>query len=235
MTPHISAQKDDYAPVVLLPGDPLRAKWIAETFLNDIRQVNDVRGMLGFTGTYKGKPVSVQGTGMGMPSCSIYCHELIEFYGVKSLIRVGTCGGMQESLKVRDLILGLSASTDSAMNHVRFKGMDFAPHASYRLVAAAAEAAKAAKLDLKIGGIVSSDQFYADAPDHLGKFIEYGVLAVEMEANAIYSLAAKFGVDALAICAVSDNIITGEQISATERQASLNEMITLALETAISE
>lgn len=235
MTPHISAAKDDYAPVVLLPGDPLRAKWIAETFLSDIRQVNDVRGMLGFTGTYKGKPVSVQGTGMGMPSCSIYCHELLEFYGVKSLIRVGTCGGMQKDLKVRDLILGLSASTDSAMNNIRFKGMDFAPSASYRLVAAAAEAAKAQELDMKVGGIISSDVFYADAKDHLAKFIEYGVLAVEMEANAIYSLAAKFGAEALAICAVSDNILTGEQIPAADRQQTLNDMITVALETAISE
>lgn len=234
MTPHISAQKGDYASAVLLPGDPLRAKWIAETFLSDIRQVNDVRGMFGFTGTYKAKPVSVQGTGMGMPSCSIYCNELLDVYDVKTLIRVGTCGGLQKELQVRDLILGLSASTDSAMNKVRFNGMDFAPHATYRLVAAAVKAAEAQNLEMKMGGIVSNDVFYADAPDHLAKFIEYGVLAVEMEANAIYSLAAKFGAEALAICAVSDNLITGEEISPADRQATLNDMITIALETAIS-
>jgi purine-nucleoside phosphorylase len=235
MTPHNHAQPGDYAEAVLLPGDPLRAKWIAETFLADARQVNGVRNCLGFTGSYKGKRVSVQATGMGQPSLSIYVHELINSYGVKTLIRVGTCGGLNAKVKVRDVILAQAASTDSAIVKDRFGPYNFAPIADFALLRKAAEKAEAAGLKVHAGNMLSSDIFYHLEPglEGYGLLPEHGVIGVEMEAAALYTLAARFGVRALAVCTMTDCLITGEQIDADARQTSLKEMVTLALEVAI--
>lgn len=235
MTPHINAAKGDYAETVLLPGDPLRAKWIAETFLSDVRQVNTVRNMLGFTGTYKGRAISVQGTGMGMPSASIYMYELMDVYGVKNLIRVGTCGAIHADVPVRRVILGQTASTDNGVNRRRFDGMDYAAGADFGLLHQAFHIGQSREMDVVVGGIFSADEFYSDAGlDHYAKMAAHGVLAVEMEANALYTLATKFEARALAICSVSDNIVTGEQIDATDRQQSLTDMVELALETVLT-
>lgn len=235
MTPHNHAQPGDYAEAVLLPGDPLRAKWIAETFFDDARQVNGVRNCLGYTGTYKGKPVSVQATGMGQPSLSIYVHELINSYGVKTLIRVGTCGGLNAKVKVRDVILAQAASTDSAIVKDRFGPYNFAPIADFGLLRKAAEKAEAAGLKVHAGNMLSSDIFYHLEPglEGYGLLPEHGVIGVEMEAAALYTLAARFGVRALAVCTMTDCLITGEQIDADARQTSLKDMVTLALEVAI--
>ena len=202
MSLHIAAQAGDIAETILLPGDPLRAKHIAETMLENPVCYNEIRGMLGFTGTYKGQRVSVQGTGMGMPSISIYAHELINSYGVKNLIRVGTCGALQPHLKLRDVIIAMSASTNSAMNQQAFKGMTFAPTADFELLRRAYEVAVAKGYTVNVGTILSSDAFYTHDPEEWKLWAEFGVLAVEMEAAALYSLAAKFGVNALAICTV---------------------------------
>lgn len=235
MTPHNHAQPGDYAEAVLLPGDPLRAKWIAETFLVDARQVNGVRNCLGFTGSYKGKQVSVQATGMGQPSLSIYVHELINSYGVKTLLRVGTCGGLNAKVKVRDVILAQAASTDSAIVKDRFGPYNFAPIADFGLLRKAAEKAEAAGLKVHAGNMLSSDIFYHREPglEGYGLLPDHGVIGVEMEAAALYTLAARFGVRALAVCTMTDCLITGEQIDADARQTSLKDMVTLALEVAI--
>ncbi|GLQ54485.1 purine-nucleoside phosphorylase [Devosia nitrariae] len=235
MTPHNQAQPGDYAEAVLLPGDPLRAKWIAETFLADARQVNGVRNCLGFTGSYKGKRVSVQATGMGQPSLSIYVHELINSYGVKTLLRVGTCGGLNAKVKVRDVILAQAASTDSAIVKDRFGPYNFAPIADFGLLRKAAEKAEAAGLKVHAGNMLSSDIFYHREPglEGYGLLPDHGVIGVEMEAAALYTLAARFGVRALAVCTMTDCLITGEQIDADARQTSLKDMVTLALEVAI--
>jgi purine-nucleoside phosphorylase, family 1 (deoD) len=235
MTPHNHAQPGDYAEAVLLPGDPLRAKWIAETFLTDAKLVNSVRNCLGFTGTYKGKRVSVQATGMGQPSLSIYVHELINSYGVKTLIRVGTCGGLNAKVKVRDVILAQAATTDSAIVKDRFGPYNFAPIADFGLLRAAAGKAEAAGLRFHAGNMLSSDIFYHREPglDGYGLLPDHGVIGVEMEAAALYTLAARFGVRALAVCTMTDCLITGEEISAEARQTSLKDMVTLALEVAI--
>ena len=235
MTPHNHAQPGDYAEAVLLPGDPLRVKWIAETFLADARQVNGVRNCLGFTGTYRGKRVSVQATGMGQPSLSIYVHELINSYGVKTLIRVGTCGGLNAKVKVRDVILAQAASTDSAIVKDRFGPYNFAPIADFSLLRKAAEKAEAAGLKVHAGNMLSSDIFYHLEPglEGYGLLPDHGVIGVEMEAAALYTLAARFGVRALAVCTMTDCLITGEQIDADARQTSLKDMVTLALEVAI--
>ena len=234
MTPHNHAIKGDYAEAVLLPGDPLRAKWIAETFLDDAKLVNSVRNCLGYTGTWKGKKVSVQATGMGQPSLSIYVHELINTYGLKTLIRVGTCGGLNARVKVRDLILAQAASTDSAIVRDRFGPYNFAPIADFGLLRAAAEKAEAAGMRFHAGNMLSSDIFYhADGFAGYDKLPDHGVIGVEMEAAALYTLAARFGVKALTICTMTDCLITHEEIDANERQTSLKEMVSLALDVAV--
>lgn len=233
MTPHNEAAAGDYAEAVLLPGDPLRAKWIAETFLEDARCVNRVRNCLGFTGRYKGVRVSVQATGMGQPSTAIYVHELLAMYGVRTLLRVGTCGAIAEHVKVRDIVIGMTASTDGAMNGALFNAWRFAPCADFGLLRDAAARAEQAGLRWHAGGIVSADQFYH--PDGVSAFAPlsaHGVLAVEMEAAAIYTLAARHRARALAICTVSDSLVTHEEMSAADRQNSLEDMARLALDVA---
>lgn len=229
MSVHIGAEAGAVAPTVLLPGDPLRAKYVAETYLSDVTQYNSVRGMLGFTGAWNGTPVSVQGSGMGMPSLAIYANELICDYGAKRLIRIGSCGSMQESVKVRDLVVALSASTDSGMNQRRFRGMDFAATANWSLVERATTLARERNLSFHAGNILSSDGFYQDDPDEWKLWAAYGVLAVEMETNQLYTLAAKYSVEALCLLTVSDSLVTGEALSSEERQTSFHEMMELAL------
>jgi purine-nucleoside phosphorylase len=234
MTPHNHAKQGDYADAVLLPGDPLRAKWIAETFLDDPILVNSVRNCLGYTGTWKGKSVSVQATGMGQPSLAIYVHELINTYGLKTLIRVGTCGGLNAKVKVRDLILAQAASTDSTIVRDRFGPYNFAPMADFGLLRAAAEKAEAAGMRYHAGNMLSSDIFYhADGFAGYDKLPEHGVIGVEMEAAALYTLCARFAAKGLAICTMTDCLITHEEIDANERQTSLREMVTLALDVAV--
>jgi purine-nucleoside phosphorylase len=232
-TPHINAEMGDFADVVLMPGDPLRAKYIAETFLQDVRQVNNVRGMLGFTGTYKGRKISVMGHGMGIPSCSIYAKELITDFGVKTLIRVGSCGAVMDDVKLRDVVIGMGACTDSKVNRQRFKDHDFAAIADYDLVHNAVEASKARNVNVRVGNLFSADLFYSPDPDMFKVMEKYGILGVEMEAAGIYGVAAEFGARALTICTVSDHIKTGEQTTSEERQTTFNEMIEIALDSVL--
>ncbi|KFL30229.1 purine nucleoside phosphorylase [Devosia riboflavina] len=234
MTPHNHAKEGDYAEAVLLPGDPLRAKWIAETFFENPRLVNSVRNCLGYTGTWKGKPISVQASGMGQPSLSIYVHELINNYGAKTLIRVGTCGGLNAKVKVRDVILAQAASTDSSIVKGRFGAFNFAPIADFGLLRSAADKADAKGLKFHAGNMLSSDIFYhADGFAGYDKLPDHGVIGVEMEAAALYTLAARFGVKALTICTMTDCLITHEEISADARQTSLKDMVELALDVAV--
>ena len=233
-TPHIGAEKGQIAETILLPGDPLRAKYIAETFLEDVVQYNNVRGMLGFTGTYKGKRISVQGTGMGIPSIGIYSHELISEFGVKNLIRIGTAGSYQEDVKLRDVVIAMSASTDSAINKLRFNGADYAPTANADMVFKAYEIAKEKALNVKAGNVFTSDTFYGDDPEAWKKWAKFGVLCVEMETAQLYTTAAKLGAKALTLLTISDSFITSEVTTAEERQTTFNDMIVVALETAIS-
>ena len=234
MTPHNHAKPGDYAEAVLLPGDPLRAKWIAETFFEDAQLVNSVRNCLGYTGTWKGRRVSVQATGMGQPSLSIYVHELINVYGARTLIRVGTCGGLNARVKVRDLVLAQAASTDSSIVKGRFGAFNFAPIADFGLLRAAADKAEAAGLRFHAGNMLSSDIFYhADGMAGYDTLPQHGVIGVEMEAAALYTLAARFDVRALTICTMTDCLITKEEIDANERQTSLREMVELALDVAV--
>jgi len=230
MTPHLSAKAGEIAESILLPGDPLRAKHIAQTFLESPVLYNEVRGMLGYTGTYKGKRVSVQGTGMGIPSASIYINELIQFYGCKTLIRVGTCGSMQEHVQLRDVVIAQAACTDSAINRIRFGGQDYAPIANFDLMRSAYQHATARGMQVHVGNILSSDTFYHDHPESYKLWARFGVLAIEMEAAGLYTLAAKFGVRALTILTVSDHLVTHEKTSAQERQTTFNQMIEAALE-----
>jgi purine-nucleoside phosphorylase len=234
MTPHNEAKPGDYAEAVLLPGDPLRAKWIAETFFADARQVNGVRNCLGFTGTWKGKPISVQATGMGQPSLSIYVHELINVYGAKTLIRVGTCGGLNARVKVRDLIIAQAASTDSTIVKDGFGPFSYAPIADFALLRAAAAGAETAGLRAHVGNMLSSDIFYHIEPGMAGYGLlpAHGILGVEMESAALYTLAARFSVAALTVCTMTDCLITDESLSAADRQSSLRDMVTLALDVA---
>lgn len=234
MSVHIEAKAGEIAETILLPGDPLRAKYIADTYLEDVVCYNQVRGMLGFTGTYKGNRISVQGTGMGLPSISIYVNELISEYGVKNLIRVGTCGGMQENVCVRDVILAQACCTDSSMNRHIFGGYDFSPVASFPLLKAAYDRGVEKGLNLHVGNVFSSDSFYRDDKTVTGLLMQYGVLGVEMETSALYTLAAKFGVNALTILTVSDHLLTGEETTSEERQSTFNEMMEVALDAAIS-
>lgn len=229
MSIHIAAQPGEIAPTVLLPGDPLRARSIAERFLADSFCFNEVRAMYGYTGTYKGKRVSVMGSGMGQPTLAIYVNELINDYGVKTLIRVGTCGGIQPYLRVGDLVLAMTASTDSNMNRVRFKGLDFAPAASWDLLLKAYQAAQAREIKVYVGGMFAADSFYNPDPEWWKLWASYGALVVEMESSALYTLAAQHGVDALSILTVSDNVVTGESSTAAQRERDFTQMAELAL------
>lgn len=233
MSIHINAEKGAIADKILLPGDPLRAEFIAKNYLENPVCYNNVRGMLGYTGVYKGERVSVQGTGMGLPSLSIYVNELIKEYDVKKLIRVGSCGSMQSEVHVRDIILAMSSSTNSSMNKNRFKGMDFAPTADFGLFSSALETSKAMNIDIKAGNVLSSDSFYTDDPDEWKMWAAFNVLAVEMESSALYTLAAKYGVSALSILTVSDSLITWEETSSEEREKTFTQMMELALDTII--
>lgn len=232
MSIHIGARENQIAGTVLLPGDPLRAKYIAENYLENVECYNEVRGMYGFTGTYRGERVSVQGTGMGIPSVSIYINELITSYNVKKLVRIGTCGSLQEDVKIRDLILAMSASTDSNINNIRFNGRNFAPTASFNLLTRAYEAARSRDIEVKVGNVLTSDTFYDDNPDGWKLWSRFGVLGVEMEAAGLYTVAAKYGVEALAILTVSDSIVTGESTSSKEREQTFMNMVEVALELA---
>ena len=233
MSTHIGAKAGEIAETILLPGDPLRAKFIAETYLQDVQCYNEVRGMLGFTGTYKGQRISVQGTGMGIPSISIYVNELIREYGVKNLMRVGTCGSMQEHVHVRDVILAQASCTDSGANRHQFGGYDFSPIASFNLLKSAYDKGIEKGLKLHVGNVFSSDIFYRDDKSIVEKLMEHGVLAVEMETTALYTLAAKFKRNALSVLTVSDHILSGEETTAEERQTTFQGMIEVALEAAL--
>ncbi|MGD2147977.1 MAG: purine-nucleoside phosphorylase, partial [Anaerolineae bacterium] len=230
MSIHIGAGQGEVAPTVLLPGDPLRAKHIAETFLEDAVCFNEVRGMLGYTGRYRGKRVSVMGSGMGMPTLSIYVHELVNEYGVTTLIRVGTCGAFQPYLKIGDIVLAMTSSTNSHVNRLRFNGMDYAPTASFDLLLKAYETAKDLGATVYVGGMFASDTFYNDDPDWWKLWATYGVLVVEMETAELYTLAAKFGVDALSVLTVSDSLVTREWVTPEQRERGFTQMARIALE-----
>jgi purine-nucleoside phosphorylase len=234
MSIHIAAKAGEIAEAVLLPGDPLRAKFVAENFLDNTKQYTDVRGMLGYTGTYKGKLVSVQGTGMGIPSISIYVNELFREYGVKRAIRIGTAGSIQENLKVRDLVIALTACTDSAANRIRFGGRDFAPAATFPLVKKAYETAADRGWLAAVGTVLSTDMFYTEDPEEWKLWAKFGVLALEMETSELYTLAAKYGRECLSLLTISDNLIVREITSAEERQTTFTRMMEIALETAVS-
>lgn len=233
MSVHIAAKNGEIADTVLLPGDPKRAKWIAENFLENAVCYTDIRGMLGFTGTYKGKRISVQGTGMGIPSMSIYITELMKDYGVKTLIRVGSAGSYQEDIKIRDIVVALSTSTDSNINNRRFQGASFAPTVNFDLLSKVLKTAEEKNIKIKAGNILTSDEFYNDDPSYFKKWAEFGVLAVEMETAALYTLASKYKAKALSILTISDSLVSPEITSSEEREKTFNEMIELALETAI--
>lgn len=230
MSTHIGAETGQIADRILLPGDPLRAQWVAQTYLTDPQCYSTVRNMLGFTGTYRGTPVSVQGTGMGQPSMAIYAHELMAEYGVQMLVRVGSCGAMRAEVKVRDLVVAMSASTDSGMNRHRFGGIDYAPTADFDLLARLVEACRRTESDVHVGQVASWDVFYSDRPDLRDRLTEYGVLAVEMETAALYTLAAKHGARAAAVCTVSDSLVTGEATSADERERTFSAMVEATLD-----
>ncbi|WP_417422239.1 purine-nucleoside phosphorylase [Halomonas sp.] len=232
-TPHINAEQGDFADTVLMPGDPLRAKYIAETYLDDVRQVNDVRSMLGYTGTYKGRSISVMGHGMGIPSVSIYAKELITDYGVKSIIRVGSCGAVRDDVNVRDVVIGMGACTDSKVNRMRFNDHDFAAIADFELTSHAVAAAKAQNVPVKVGNIFSADLFYNPQTDMAELMKRYGIVGVEMEAAGLYGVAAEFGARALTICTVSDHILKGEALSSADRQTTFNDMMIIALDTVL--
>jgi len=233
MTPHINAPEGAFADVVLMPGDPLRAKFIAEKFLDNVQEVTNVRNMLGYTGTYKGRRISVMGHGMGIPSCSIYSKELITEYGVKKIIRVGSCGAVRQDVKLRDVVIGIGACTDSKVNRIRFRDHDFAAIADFDMVQAAVQAAKNKGVKVRAGNLFSTDLFYSPDITMFDVMEKYGILGVEMEAAGIYAVAAEYGAKALCICTVSDHIRTGEQTSSEERQLTFNEMIEIALESVL--
>ena len=234
MTIHIGAGPDDIASTVLLPGDPYRAKWAAETFLDNPRLVNEVRGMLGFTGTWRGNEVTIQGSGMGMPSLSIYVNELIRDYDAQTLIRIGSCGAMQEKVGLRDVILAMTATTVSTPSRGMFRELQFAPCADWSLLRAAADAAATHKIDAHIGGISSSDTFYDERPDLNEQMVRHGVLGVEMEAAELYTLAARYGRRALAVLTVSDHLLTGDALPSDQRERSFGAMVEIALEAAFA-
>ena len=232
MTIHIGAKKGDISETVLMPGDPYRAKWAAETFLEGAELVNEVRGMLGFTGNWRGNRVTIQGSGMGMPSLSIYANELIKDYGCQTLIRIGSCGAMQESVKVNDLILAMTASSISTPSLGIFKELNFAPSADWSLLQAAVQAADRRHVATHVGGIYSSDVFYDERPDLNEQMIRHGILGVEMEAAELYTLALRYGRRALAVLTVSDHLITGDALTSEDRERSFGDMVEIALEAA---
>ncbi|GEA51091.1 purine nucleoside phosphorylase DeoD-type 1 [Vibrio inusitatus NBRC 102082] len=232
-TPHINAEMGDFSDVVLMPGDPLRAKYIAETFLEDVVQVCDVRNMYGFTGTYKGRKISVMGHGMGIPSCSIYATELIKDYGVKKIIRVGSCGAVRDDVNLRDVVIGIGACTDSKVNRIRFKDHDFAAIADYGMARNAELAAQKLGINVKVGNLFSAELFYTPDPEMFEVMDKYGILGVEMEAAGMYGLAAEYGAKCLAICTVSDHIKRGEVTTSDERATTFNEMMEVALESVL--
>ena len=233
MSLHISARAGEIAETVLLPGDPLRAAYVAKNLLEDAQSYNQIRGMHGFTGFYKGKRVSVQGAGMGIPSNAIYIHELITEYKVQNLIRIGTCGAIQEDIPLGRIILATAASTDSNINRIRFEGLDFAPAASFGLLRRAHEISERLKLQVLTGSIFSTDSFYQDDPNRWKLWSEYGILGVEMETSILYTMAARHKVNALSILTVSDNIITGAAASSRDREEGFTEMMKIALELAL--
>ncbi|MBU5472330.1 purine-nucleoside phosphorylase [Roseburia sp. MSJ-14] len=232
-TPHIEAKEGDFAKTVLMPGDPLRAKFIAETYLENVKCVNQVRGMLAFTGTYKGKEISVMGSGMGMPSIGIYSYELFNFYGVDNIIRIGSAGAIQDDIKLMDVVIGMGASMVS--DYVAQFGCPghLAPLADYHLLSTAVESAKDLGTEVKVGNILSEDAFYNDRPNSKDAFKKMGVLAVEMESGALYLNAARAGKHALCILTISDHIYRPEELTSEERQLGFGKMIEIALETAI--
>lgn len=232
MTIHIGAEPGQIAETVLMPGDPLRAKWAAETFLKDAVLVNNTRGMMGFTGTWNGNPVTIQGSGMGMPSLSIYANELIKDFGAKTLIRIGSAGGMQSSVAVRDVVLAMTATTISTPSSAMFKELNFAPCADWSLLSAAAKAAEQKNVTTHVGGIYSSDVFYDERPDLNEQMMRHGVLCVEMEAAELYNVAARYGCRALAVLTISDHLLTGEALPADQRQSSFGDMVEIALQAA---
>jgi purine-nucleoside phosphorylase len=234
MTIHIGAAPGEIAETVLLPGDPYRAKWAAERFLDDIRLVNQVRGMLGYTGTWKGNPVTIQGSGMGMPSLSIYVNELIRDYGAKTLIRIGSCGGMQDRVALRDVILAMTATSVGTPSGTIFREVNFAPCADWGLLQAAAKAAAAQGTPTHVGGIYSSDVFYDERPDLNEQMVRHGILGVEMEAAELYTLAARYGRRALAVLTVSDHLLTGAALPSDERERSFADMVEIALQAAFA-
>lgn len=234
MTIHIGAKPGDIAETVLMPGDPLRAKWAAERFLENPLCVNEVRGMLGFTGTWRGNRVTIHGSGMGMPSLSIYANELIRDYGAKTLIRIGSCGAMQEKVALRDVILAMTASTISTPSSGIFRELNFAPCADWGLLSAAARAAEAKGATTHVGGIYSADVFYDERPDLNEQMTRHGILAVEMEAAELYTVAARYGCRALAVLTVSDHLINGGHLDSAERESGFAEMVEIALEAAFT-
>ena len=232
MSVHIGAKKGDIAETILLPGDPLRAKWIAETFFENPVCFNEVRGMYGYTGTYQGKRISTMGSGMGIPSISIYANELIKDFGVKNLIRVGSAGSYQKHVKIRDVVLAMAASSTSGVNELRFGGADYAPTADFGLFLKAVKAAEAKNIPIQAGNVLSSDEFYEDNIESYKKWSRFGVLCVEMEAAGLYTVAAKHNVNALAILTISDSLVTGEKTTSKERETTFRQMIEIALELA---
>ncbi len=234
MTVHIGAEQGQIAETVLMPGDPYRAKWVAENFLEDAELVHEVRGMLGFTGTWRGNRVSIQGSGMGMPSMSIYANELIRDFGAKTLIRIGSCGGMQDHVKVRDVVIAMTATTVSTPSATIFRELNFSPCADYSLLAAAVEAAKNVEVGVHVGGIYSSDTFYDERPDLNKEMRRHGILGVEMETGELYTLSNRYGVRALGIMTVSDHLLTGEALPSDQREKTFGDMVEIALNAAFA-
>lgn len=233
-TPHINAEFGDFAETVLMPGDPLRAKFIAETYLEDAKEVCNVRNMFGYTGTYKGHKISVMGHGMGIPSCSIYVHELIKDFGVKNVIRIGSCGAVHDDVKLMDVIIGMGASTDSKVNRIRFNNHDFAAIADFQLLETAVNQARSQNVPVRVGNVFSADLLYSPEVDLFDKMEKLGILGVDMEAAGIYGVAAELGAKALTILTVSDHIKRGKKLSSEDRQKSFNDMMNVALETAVN-
>ena len=234
MTIHISAKLGEIADTVLLPGDPLRAKWAAEKFLKNSKCVNEVRGMFGYTGTWKGNRVSIHGSGMGMPSLSIYVNELIKEYDVKTLIRIGSAGGMSHKIKLRDVVIAMTSSTLSTPSLGMFKEINYAPCADYSLLSAAVTAAQRLNITTHVGGIYSSDVFYDERPDLTEQMTRHGILAVEMETAELYNLAARYGRRAVSVCTISDHLLTNESLTSEERESSFGDMVEISLEAAFT-